>query len=152
MDQASLRRKSIWRTQAWCGGHYPCLQDVDKSNENNKNGAHDGHKSIGNTSDDDSSNINNERRCFSVFLSWTTPRNIAKPLKTQENYRQTIRYLKNSAIYPLVLSLFFARWSRRFCGSLLTLWSLDRLHFVTLKTLVTFIPASSWLKKYFLTN
>ena len=30
MDQASLRRKSIWRTQAWCGGHYPCLQDVDK--------------------------------------------------------------------------------------------------------------------------
>ena len=64
MDQASLRRKSIWRKQAWCGGHYPCLQDVDKSNENNKNGAHDGHKSIENTSDDDSSNINNERRCF----------------------------------------------------------------------------------------
>ena len=61
-----------------CGVHYPCLQDVDKSNENNKNGAHDGHKNIGNTSDDDSSNINNERRCFSVFLSWTTPRNIAK--------------------------------------------------------------------------
>ena len=67
MEETSL----VW-------GHYPCLQDVDKSNENNKNGARDGHKSILNTSDDDSSNINNERRCFSVFLSWTTPRNIAK--------------------------------------------------------------------------
>ena len=87
MDQASLRRKSIRMTQTWCGGHHPCLQDDDKSNENNKNGAHDGHKSIENTSEDDSSNINNERRYFSVFLSWTTPRSIAKTKKKQGNYR-----------------------------------------------------------------
>ena len=67
------RPKSLWTKQVCdvnqygghklgVGGHYPCLQDVDKSNENNKNGAHDVHKSIENTSDDDSSNTNNERR------------------------------------------------------------------------------------------
>ena len=85
MDQASLRRKSIWRTQAWCGGHYPCLQDVDKSNENNKNGAHDGHKSIENTSDDDSSNINNERRFFRCFYAGRHPETSRKQRKRWTN-------------------------------------------------------------------
>ena len=110
------RPKSLWTKQVCdgnqygghklaVGGHYPCLQDVDKSNENNKNGAHDGHKSIGNTSDDDSSNINNERRCFSVFLSWTTPRNIAKTKKTHENYRNQTktRWLGFDQVLPMVV-------------------------------------------------
>ena len=86
------RSKSLWTKRVCDGNQYGghklgvgaiilVCRMLIKSNENNKNGAHDGHKSIENTSDDDNSNINNERRCFLGFYPGRHPETSRKHRK-----------------------------------------------------------------------